>query len=75
MKIIRDINVAGNLNTDLTSLLYQIKDEPNIYFNKNYCLRHPFSIYKLGEQRFYKSYTDLMLFLESQKDFSTLGEL
>ena len=75
MKVIRDMNKDGNLNTDLSSLLLQIKDEQGVYFNKNFNLRHPYSIYILGQDRFINSYIDLMRFLNEQKDFRNIEDL
>jgi len=73
--MVRDKDKDGNLNTNLGSLLLQIKDEPNIFYNKKHNLRHPYSYYVNGEIRFINSYMDLMDLLDSQKHFKSISEI
>ncbi|WP_312095494.1 hypothetical protein [Aminipila sp.] len=76
MKIVRNIEEDGNINTELHSFLTQIKDKPILYYNDEHQMRHPLSIYNLGQSRFYSAYLDLLNYINPQTDISRLtGDL
>lgn len=70
----RDINIHGNLNTELFNILSDIPD--NILFYQEHNLRHPLGIYNVSTKRVINAlnnFEELLTSFQSDQDFNDLS--